>query len=224
MPPLPPLHGTLDHTLLRPDASTAEVDALCAEARDHGFAAVCVHGVHVQRCARALAGSPVAVCTVIGFPHGASPTEVKAFETRTALAAGATELDVVLNIGALREGRLDLVREELALLVGICHEASAKMKVILEACLLSDEEKVRAAQLCHEVGADFVKTSTGFSHGGATLEDVALLRRAVGPAMGVKASGGIRDAAAARAFLAAGATRIGASASVAVATDGAAQS
>ena len=213
------LAGLLDHTLLRADARPAEIESLCREARAHRFAAVCVNGAHVGRCAALLAGSGVAVCTVVGFPLGASAPGVKAFEARRALEDGATEVDMVLDLGALKAGDDDAVRRDVAEVAQVCRDGGALLKVILEMCLLDEAEKVRAARLAQAGGADFVKTSTGFSTGGATVEDVALLRRTVGPALGIKAAGGIRDAAQARAMVAAGATRIGTSASVAIVGD-----
>jgi len=214
------LGATIDHTLLKPDATAAEIDALCHEALTHQFASVCVNGVWVKRCAEILAGSGVLVCTVVGFPLGASTPEVKAYEARRAIEDGACEVDMVIDVGALKGGDDELVRRDIRGLADLCHRMGAKLKVILETCLLEEEEKVRACRLCKEAGADFVKTSTGFSTGGATLEDVALMRRTVGPGMGVKASGGVRDGEAARAMIAAGATRIGASASVAIVAGG----
>lgn len=208
---------SIDHTLLKPDATLAEVDTLCAEALEHGFASVCVNGVHVRRCAEILSGSSVAVCTVVGFPLGSMAPEVKAYEARRAVEDGATEVDMVQNVGALKSGDDEFVRRDVAAVAETVHRFGATLKVILETCLLTDEEKVRASRLAKLAGADYVKTSTGFSKGGATVEDVALMRRAVGPELGVKASGGVRTAEDARAMIAAGATRIGASASVAIA-------
>lgn len=210
------LGAAIDHTLLKPDATAGEIDALCDEALTHQFASVCVNGSWVKRCAEILQGSGVLVCTVVGFPLGASVPEVKAYEARRAIEDGACEVDMVINVGALKSGDDAFVRRDIASLAEVCHRLGARLKVILETCLLTDEEKVRACRLSKEAGADFVKTSTGFSKGGATLEDVALMRRTVGPSMGVKASGGVRDQEAAKAMLAAGATRIGASASVAI--------
>jgi len=210
------LGATIDHTLLKADATAAEIDSICDEALSNRFASVCINGTWVKRCAEILAGSGVLVCTVVGFPLGAAAPEVKAYEAQRAIEDGACEIDMVLNIGALKSGDDEFVRRDIAGLAQVCHRLGARLKVILETCLLRDDEKVRACQLAKQAGADFVKTSTGFSTGGATLEDVALMRRTVGPAMGVKASGGVRDADAARAMLQAGATRIGASASVAI--------
>lgn len=214
------LGATIDHTLLKPDATARDVDTLCDEALSNRFASVCVNGTWVKRCAEILQGSGVLVCTVVGFPLGASAPEVKAYEARRAIEDGACEVDMVINVGALKGGDDELVRRDIAGLADLCHRLGARLKVILETCLLNDEEKVRACRLAREAGADFVKTSTGFSTGGATVEDVALMRRTVGPAMGVKASGGVRDAEAAQAMLQAGATRIGASASVAIVAGG----
>ena len=206
----------IDHTLLKPDATADQIDEICAEAITHKFASVCVNGGWVKRSAEILAGSGVLVCTVVGFPLGACLPEVKAYEARRAIEDGACEVDMVLNVGALKSGNDELVRREITGLAEVCHRMGARLKVILETCLLSDEEKVRACLLAKAAGADFVKTSTGFSSGGATLDDVALMRRTVGPAMGVKASGGVRDNAGAKAMLEAGATRLGASASIAI--------
>jgi deoxyribose-phosphate aldolase len=206
----------LDHTLLKPDATVGEVDALCGEALEHGFASVCVNGSWVRRCAEVLAGSNVLVCTVVGFPLGAMVPEVKAYEARRAIEDGACEVDMVLAVGALRSGDEAYVRRDIAGVVEVAHRLGARVKVILETCLLSDAEIARACELSKAAGADFVKTSTGFSKGGATVDHVALMRRVVGPAMGVKASGGVRDGEDAAAMIAAGATRLGASASVAI--------
>ncbi len=210
------LGAKIDHTLLKPDATADQIDELCAEAMRNRFASVCVNGTWVQRCSEILKGSGVLVCTVVGFPLGACTPEVKAYEARRSIENGACEVDMVLNVGALKSGRDDLVERDIAGLAEVCHRLGARLKVILETCLLTDEEKVRACKLSKRAGADFVKTSTGFSSGGATLEDVALMRNTVGPAMGVKASGGVRDTEGAAAMIQAGATRIGASASVAI--------
>jgi deoxyribose-phosphate aldolase len=208
------LASMIDHTLLKPEASRAQVEQLCDEAKQYGFASVCVNPVYVKLCAQRLKGSPVKVCTVVGFPLGATLPEVKAFETQQALEAGATEIDTVINIGALKDGDNDLVARDMAAVVRTAHAGNALVKVIIEAALLTDDEKTTACQLAQSAGADFVKTSTGFGPGGATVEDVALMRRAVGPTMGIKAAGGIRTLADAQKMMAAGATRIGASASV----------
>ena len=223
-PSLAQMGGYIDHTLLKPDATLAEVDTICAEALENKFASVCVNGVHVRRCAEILQGSGVATCTVVGFPLGAMAPEVKAYEARRAIEDGACEVDMVLNVGALKSGDDEFVRRDVAGVAETCHRMGARLKVILETCLLTDAEKVRACELCVKAGADFVKTSTGFSKGGATVEDVALMRRTVGPVLGVKASGGVRDAEGARAMVEAGATRIGASASVAIVQGGSSNS
>ena len=204
----------IDHTLLKPDATSDKIAQLCFEARKYHFASVCVNPTHVKLCADLLRGSDVKVCTVIGFPLGATSAEVKAFETRNALDNGATEIDMVLNIGALKAGENELVARDIRGVVETGHAAGALVKVIIETALLSDEEKVVACLLAKEAGADYVKTSTGFSGGGATVHDIALMRRTVGPSLGVKASGGIHTHEEAEALVAAGATRIGASAGV----------
>jgi deoxyribose-phosphate aldolase len=206
----------IDHTLLKPEASRAEVQKLCQEARAYSFASVCVNPTWVKECAFALYGSPVKVCTVVGFPLGATLPDVKAYETRRAIFDGATEIDMVINIGALKSGDDDLVRRDICAVVEAAHDACAIVKVIIETALLTDEEKVRACRLAKEAGADFVKTSTGFSKGGATVADIALMRQTVGSDLGVKAAGGVKDLNAAREMIAAGATRIGASAGVAI--------
>jgi len=204
----------IDHTLLKPDATQDQIAQLCYEARKYSFASVCVNPTNVQLCAQLLQGSDVLVCTVIGFPLGATPTEVKVFEAQQAIRGGATEVDMVINIGALRSRDYELVERDIASIARACHAGNAILKVIIEAALLTDEEKVVACQLAKVAGADFVKTSTGFGPGGATLEDVALMRRVVGPTMGVKAAGGIRTYADVQKMIAAGASRIGASAGV----------
>jgi deoxyribose-phosphate aldolase len=211
----------LDHTLLKPDATAREIDQLCSEALEHRFASVCVNGTWVRRCAEVLAGSGVLVCTVVGFPLGAAVPEVKAYEARRAIEDGACEVDMVLNVGALRSGDHAFVRRDVAAVGEVVHRLGARLKVILETCLLEAHEIAEACRLCKEAGADFVKTSTGFSKGGATVADVELMRRVVGPTIGVKASGGVRDRATADAMIEAGATRIGASASVAIVRGGA---
>ena len=216
--------ATIDHTLLKPDATLAEIDVLCGEALQHRFASVCVNGVHVRRCAEILAGSGVLVCAVVGFPLGAMASEAKAYEARRAIEDGACEVDMVLQVGLLKSGADAQVERDVAAVAETCRRGGARLKVILETALLTDDEKLRACRLAQRAGADFVKTSTGFAKGGATVEDVALMRRAVGPALGVKASGGVRDTASAQALLAAGATRIGASASVAIVRGGSAAS
>ncbi len=208
----------IDHTLLKPDATAEQVDKLCREARDFHFAAVCINPTWVRRAAEQLRGTGVAVASVIGFPFGAGTTAVKAMETRQAVRDGAREIDMVINIGALKSGMFDLVRDDIAAVSDACHEAGALNKVIIEAALLTDEEKVIACRLAQQAKADYVKTSTGYASGGATVFDVALMREAVGPKMGVKAAGGIRTAEDVNEMIAAGATRIGASAGVKIVT------
>jgi deoxyribose-phosphate aldolase len=220
-PGLTGLASYIDHTLLKPDATLAEIDQLCAEAMANRFASVCVNGSHVRRCAEILAGSGVLVCSVIGFPLGAAAPEIKVYEARRAIEDGACEIDMVLQVGALKSGDDEFVRRDIAGVAQVCHRLGAKLKVILETALLTDAEKVRGCELARAAGADFVKTSTGFSKGGATAADVALMRRTVGPLLGVKASGGVRTTADARTMIEAGATRIGASASVAIVSQGA---
>ncbi|HEX2992706.1 MAG TPA: deoxyribose-phosphate aldolase, partial [Anaerolineales bacterium] len=182
----------IDHTLLKPDATQQEIAQLCFEARKHGFASVCVNPTWVSLCAQLLQGSPVKVCTVIGFPLGATSSETKAFETETAIRQGATEIDMVINIGALKARDLETVARDIRGVVNAAHAHNIIVKVIIETSLLTDEEKTIASLISKEAGADFVKTSTGFAGGGATVHDVELMRRAVGPQMGVKASGGVR--------------------------------
>jgi deoxyribose-phosphate aldolase len=204
----------IDHTQLKPDATPDQIAQLCFEARKYGFASVCVNPTWVTLCAQLLQGSPVKVCTVIGFPLGASAPEVKAFETQTAIEQGATEIDMVINIGALKARDLDIVAKDIRGVVSVAHPRGAIVKVIIEAVLLTDEDKTVACLLAKEAGADFVKTSTGFASGGATVHDVALMRRVVGPDLGVKAAGGVRTFEDAEKMIQAGATRIGASAGV----------
>jgi len=208
------LAALIDHTLLKPEATEAQIIQLCDEARQYGFAAVCVNPTHVRLCANKLAGSQVHVCTVVGFPLGATLPQVKTYETQRVLDEGAIEIDMVINIGALKDKNHGLVLHDIGSVVRTAHAAGALVKVIIEAALLTDEEKVTACQLAQNAGADYVKTSTGFGPGGATVHDVALMRQTVGPVMGVKAAGGIRTLADAQKMIAAGATRIGASASV----------
>ena len=210
----PAIAALIDHTILKADATRAEIVKVCREARQYSFASVCVNSYWVPLVRAELAGSPVKVCTVVGFPLGAASTEAKVAETAAAVRDGAQEIDMVINIGALRSGDQDAVRSDIEKVVRISHQGRAIVKVIIETSLLNDEEKVLASQLAKQAGADFVKTSTGFSTGGATVHDVALMRSAVGPQMGVKASGGVRTLEDLRAMTAAGATRIGASASV----------
>lgn len=204
----------IDHTLLKPDATPAMITQLCAEARKYHFASVCVNPTHIKLCADLLKGSDVKVCTVIGFPLGANTTDVKAYEARQALQDGANEIDMVINIGALKTGDTGLVGEDIHAVVMAGHAGKALVKVIIETALLTDDEKVTACKLAKEAGADFVKTSTGFSGGGANVHDIALMRQTVGPVMGVKASGGVRTHEDAVALVEAGATRIGASAGI----------
>ena len=214
IPEDPDIASLIDHTLLKPDATADQIAQLCYEARKYKFASVCVNPTHVKLCAELLQGTQVKVCTVVGFPLGASAPEVKAFEAQTAIKDGATEIDMVLNIGALKAGDLTLAARDIYEVVRVGHDAGAIVKVIIETSLLTDEEKVTACLLAKEAGADFVKTSTGFSGGGATVDDVNLMRRVVGPEMGVKASGGVRDFEDAQNMVKAGATRLGASAGV----------
>jgi deoxyribose-phosphate aldolase len=204
----------IDHTILKPEASRDEVRRLCAEARRYEFASVCVNPYWVALAASELAGSPVKVCTVCGFPLGASCTGTKIVEAETAIRAGASEIDMVINVGALRSGDLDAVQLDIAGVVEASHRAGAIVKVILENALLTDEQKVTACELAKAAGADFVKTSTGFGPSGATAADVALMRKTVGASMGVKAAGGIRTLEDVRTMVEAGANRIGASAGV----------
>ncbi|MEO8492947.1 deoxyribose-phosphate aldolase [Pseudomonas sp.] len=204
----------IDHTLLAADATRQQIAVLCSEAREYGFYSVCVNSGQVPHAAQLLAGQPVKVCAVVGFPLGAGLSESKAFEARQAIAAGAGEIDMVLNIGALREGLFDTVRDDIAAVQQAC--GAVPLKVILETCLLDDAQKTRACEICRDLGVAFVKTSTGFSRSGATPEDVALMRGVVGPHMGVKASGGVRDYATAVAMIEAGATRLGTSSGVSI--------
>jgi deoxyribose-phosphate aldolase len=208
------LSHMIDHTLLKPDATQDQIARLCYEARKHGFASVCVNPSYVKLCVDLLKDSDVLVCTVVGFPLGATSTEAKVFEAQKAVRDGATEVDMVINVGALKSRDYERVERDNASVARAVHAGGAILKVIIEAALLTDEEKVAACQLAKIAGADFVKTSTGFGPGGAKAEDVALMRRVVGPRMGVKASGGIRTYADAQKMIAAGASRIGASASV----------
>ncbi|MCA9322052.1 MAG: deoxyribose-phosphate aldolase [Planctomycetes bacterium] len=207
------LAGLIDHTLLKPDGTRAEIDQLCREAAQHRFMSVCVNPTWVRHAAQRLTGSGVAVCTVIGFPLGANRSDLKAEEAKRAQDDGATELDMVINVGALKSGDLDLVRDDIRAVVATRRSGSL-VKVIIETCLLTDEEKRTACRLARQAGADFVKTSTGFAGGGATAADIALMREVVGSALGVKASGGVRTRSDVEAMVAAGATRIGASAGV----------
>lgn len=214
IPQDPSLAHMIDHTILKPDATPDQIAQLCFEARKYEFASVCVNPTHVKLSAELLRGSPVKVTTVVGFPLGASSTAVKVYETETALRDGASEIDMVINIGALKGKDYDLVARDINAVVRMAHASGALVKVIIETALLTDEEKEIASLLAKEAGADFVKTSTGFSSGGATAEDVALIRRTVGPEMGIKAAGGVSSYEDAKRMIFAGATRIGASAGV----------
>ncbi|HBE80205.1 MAG TPA: deoxyribose-phosphate aldolase [Firmicutes bacterium] len=211
------LAAMIDHTLLKPEATAEQITKLCQEALQYQFKSVCINPFWVPLAAMLLKGSKVGVCTVIGFPLGAIPVAAKAGEVKEAVRSGAAEVDMVLNIGALKSGQYDVVLEDIKAVV---HAAKWKtvVKVILETGLLTDSEKVKACELCKQAGADFVKTSTGFGPGGATVEDITLMRKSVGEKMGVKASGGIRDYATAMAMIKAGANRIGASAGIAIVT------
>ncbi|MGM0921095.1 MAG: deoxyribose-phosphate aldolase [Bacillota bacterium] len=205
----------IDHTALKPETTKAQIETLCAEAKEYKFASVCVNPTWIETAAALLKGTDVKVCTVIGFPLGATTVETKAFETKDAIAKGATEVDMVINIGALKDKNDELVERDIRAVVDAA-KGKALTKVIIESSLLTEEEKVRACELSVKAGADFVKTSTGFSTGGATVEDIALMRKTVGPDLGVKASGGVRDRAGALAMVEAGATRIGASAGISI--------
>ena len=208
------LNKYIDHTLLKPDASQEQIETLIEEAKKYDFASVCVNPTWVNFAAQALKATDVKVCTVIGFPLGANTPELKAFETSDAIQNGANEVDMVINIGALKSRNFDLVERDIRAVVEAAK--GTLVKVIIETCLLTDDEKVKACQIAQKAGADFVKTSTGFSTGGATVRGVALMRKTVGPDMGVKASGGARSYEDALAFIEAGATRIGASSGVAI--------
>lgn len=207
--------GMIDHTILKPEATEKEVKVLCKEAIEYNFASVCVNPSMVSLAATILEGSAVKVCTVIGFPLGVTTTAVKAFETEQTIKEGATEVDMVINVGKLKERDLEYVKNDIKAVVEAA-KGKALTKVIIETCLLTDEEKIIACQLSKEAGADFVKTSTGFSTGGATAADIKLMRDTVGPEMGVKASGGVRSREDASTMIENGATRIGASASIAI--------
>ncbi|MFR5265992.1 deoxyribose-phosphate aldolase [Clostridium sp.] len=205
----------IDHTILKADATKEAVEKICKEAIEYKFASVCINPANVALCAELLKDSGIKVCTVIGFPLGANTSEVKAFETKDAIEKGANEVDMVINIGKLKDKDYDYVKKDIEAVVEVA-KGKALTKVIIETCLLTDEEKVKACELAKEAGADFVKTSTGFSTGGSTPEDIKLMRETVGPEMGVKASGGVRSLKDAKAVIENGATRIGASASVAI--------
>jgi len=204
----------IDHTLLAPDASREQIRTLCEEAMQHGFYSVCLNSAQVPYAASCLTDKNVVICAVVGFPLGAGLSDTKAFEAERAIAAGAGEIDMVLNIGWLKEGLLEAVREDIAAVHRAC--GAVPLKVILETCLLSDEQKVQACEICRDLGVAFVKTSTGFSRSGATAEDVALMRKTVGAGVGVKASGGVRDYPTAVKMIEAGATRLGSSSGIAI--------
>lgn len=208
----------IDHTLLKPDATQKEIEKLCAEAKQYGFASVCINPSNVKLCSTLLRDTDVKVCTVIGFPLGATSSAAKAFETDHAIKDGAREVDMVINVGMLKSGEYKYVEEDIFSVVSTAHNFGVLTKVIIETGLLNDEEKVKACMLAKHAGADFVKTSTGFAKGGATVDDIALMRKVVGPELGVKASGGVRTQEDALALIASGADRIGASASVKIVT------
>ena len=206
--------GLIDHTLLKPDATRKDIEQLCREAAEHHFATVCVNPTWVALCSKLLAHSQVGVCTVVGFPLGATTPDTKHYETRRAIFDGAREIDMVINVGALKSGDLRAVERDIEAVTAPCRDCGVVSKVIIEAALLTDEEKITACTLSKAAGADFVKTSTGFGPGGATAADVALMRRVVGDDMGVKAAGGVRDLEGLKAMVEAGASRVGASAGV----------
>jgi deoxyribose-phosphate aldolase len=214
------LASLIDHTLLRADATRQEIETLCREAVEYRFATVCINPVWVTLAAAMLKGSGVGVCAVVGFPLGATTADVKAHEARGAIVDGAGEIDMVMNVGALKGGDLERARRDIETVTAVSRKGGALCKVIIETALLTDDEKVSACALAKAAGADFVKTSTGFGPGGATVVDVALMRGAIGPTMGIKAAGGIRDLAAVKAMVAAGATRIGTSAGVKIVREG----
>lgn len=204
-----------DHTILKADATKAQVDKICKEAKEHGFASVCVNSYYTSYVSNYLKGTDVKTCTVIGFPLGQMSTKAKVAETKIAIEDGANEIDMVINVGALKDGLYDFVKEDIAMVKQACGK-EALLKVIIETCLLLDDEKVKACELAKEANADFVKTSTGFSTGGSMASDVALMRKTVGDSLGVKASGGIRDKKTAEEMVKAGANRLGTSATVAI--------
>ena len=212
------LASYIDHTILKPDAQVKDVEKLCKEAAEFEFASVCVNAANTKQASEILKGTVVKVCTVVGFPLGATLPQVKAFEAEEAIKDGATEIDMVINVGALKSGQFDRVEQDIKAVAAACKD-KALLKVIIETCLLTNEEKITACELAMIAGADFVKTSTGFSTGGATVEDIKLMRKTVGPTMGVKASGGVRDLETSLKMIEAGATRIGASASVNIVND-----
>jgi deoxyribose-phosphate aldolase len=212
------LASYIDHTILKADAQVKDIEKICKEAAEFEFASVCVNAANTKLVAELLKGTIVKVCTVVGFPLGATLPQVKAFEAEEAIKNGAGEVDMVINVGALKSGQLDIVENDIKAVATACKN-KALLKVIIETCLLTDEEKITACELAKKAGADFVKTSTGFSTGGATVEDIKLMRKTVGPTMGVKASGGVRDLETSLKMIEAGATRIGASASVNIVND-----
>jgi deoxyribose-phosphate aldolase len=207
------LNQYIDHTLLKPEATSAQIEKLCQEAKEHEFFSVCINSYYVKRAVAMLGNTSVKVCTVVGFPLGASTMETKRFEAMKACAEGAREIDMVMNNSAVKSGEWQYVLDDMSSLAQVCHQQGAILKVILETCLLTQEEKIKACELAVKAKVDFVKTSTGFSTSGATVEDIKLMRSLVG-SMGVKASGGIRDTETARKMIEAGATRLGTSASV----------
>ena len=209
------LEQYIDHTLLKPQASEEEIIKICAQAKEYKFASVCVNAYYTSLVRRELEGSNVKTCIVVGFPLGATTKEVKAFEAKQAIENGAEEIDMVVNVGAIKSNKYDVVKEDIKAVVDAA-SGRALVKVILETCLLTDEEKVKVCEIAKEVGADFVKTSTGFSTGGATVHDIKLMRQTVGEEMGVKASGAVRTTQDAKAVIEAGASRIGASSSIAI--------
>ncbi|AJH01182.1 2-deoxyribose-5-phosphate aldolase [Clostridium beijerinckii] len=208
----------IDHTILKPEATVEDVKRLCKEAKEYNFASVCVNGCYAKLVSTELMGTDVKTCVVVGFPLGAMTKEAKAFETNQAIENGATEIDMVINVGALKDKNYSLLKEDIEAVVNAA-KGKALVKVIIETCLLSDEEKVKACEIAKEAKADFVKTSTGFSTGGATKEDIALMRKTVGSDLGVKASGGVRDFKTAMDMINAGASRIGASASISIVSE-----
>jgi deoxyribose-phosphate aldolase len=208
------LNRYIDHTLLKADASSAQIEKLCQEAKEYEFFSVCINSYYVRKAVSLLQGSNTLVCTVVGFPLGASTMETKRFEAMKAVAEGAKEIDMVLNVSAAKSGNWQYALDDMSSLAQVCHQQGALIKVILETCLLSEEEKKKVCELAVKAQVDFVKTSTGFSTGGATVEDVKMMRSIVGEKIGVKASGGVRDAETARAMIEAGASRLGTSASV----------
>ncbi|GEP65635.1 deoxyribose-phosphate aldolase [Clostridium beijerinckii] len=205
----------MDHTILKPEAAEEDVKRLCREAKEYSFASVCVNGCYAKLVSTELVGSEVKTCVVVGFPLGAMTKEAKAFETSQAIENGASEIDMVINVGALKDKNYSLLKDDIEAVVNAA-KGKALVKVIIETCLLTDEEKVKACEIAKEAKADFVKTSTGFSTGGATKEDIALMRKTVGPDLGVKASGGVRDFKAAMDMINVGASRIGSSNSIAI--------